>query len=334
MSRSAVTVIYDEAPRFVPQGGAGVDEDGTRCRVAVTEVVMLGRRKGLGSILISQRPSKLHKDVLEQADMLIAHRLMGNNDRKAVSGWLEEYGEDASSWLNRLPKLSTGEAVVLAPEYDLGGVFQIRMKSTFDSSATPEVGAVLLDAPRGRALIDLGALEAKLGHALEQAQENDPEALRRRIRKLEGQLAEGAGADVERLRRDLDENEADRQEAERRAQAAEDELDAAQAVVARLTQRLAAIARELRAEDLTDVERAPGSPGGPGLPDPAAQGSPAPAPSRPQPSVPRPRPVTPAAISNNAVPVGTGDGADPAPVAGGTTTLKAGAVRMLDVLAR
>jgi uncharacterized protein len=203
LCRSAVTVVFDEAPRFVPQGGAGIEEEGMRCRVAVTELVMLGRRKGLGSILISQRPSKLHKDVLEQADLLIAHRLMGVNDRKAIGGWLEEY-DVAGEWLNRLPKLRRGEAVVLAPEYELGGVFQIRPKRTFDSSATPDVGAVLLDAPRARGSIDLGELEAKMGRALEHARENDPEALRRRVRELEARLEEGAPVENTELRGHLD----------------------------------------------------------------------------------------------------------------------------------
>lgn len=51
---------------------------------------------------------------------------------------------------------------MIAPEYSIAGVFAIRMKRTFDSSATPDVGAVILDAPRGRASIDLTALEAKM----------------------------------------------------------------------------------------------------------------------------------------------------------------------------
>jgi len=198
LCRSAVLVVFDEAPRFAPQGGAGIDDDGTRCRVAVTEAVMLGRRKGLGTILISQRPSKLHKDVLEQADVLIAHRLMGNNDRKAIKGWLEDH-EEGDDWLARISSLDTGQAVVLGPEYRVGGVFQVRAKRTFDSSATPEVGAELLDAPQ-RASIDLADLEAKMGTALEAAQENDPAALKRKVERLERQLEEGGGADVEELR--------------------------------------------------------------------------------------------------------------------------------------
>ena len=189
LCRSAVTVVYDEAPRFVPQtGGDGSDEAKAALR-AVTDVVMLGRRKGLGSILISQRPAKLHKDVFEQSDVLIAHRLMGNNDRKAIAGWLENSGDDGKDWLEKLPNLPRGEAVAIAPEYGIGGIFKIRRKRTFDSSAEPEIGAVVLDAPRARSEIDLSALEEKMGAALEAAQAEDPAALKRRIEKLEEELA-------------------------------------------------------------------------------------------------------------------------------------------------
>lgn len=203
LCRSAVTIVVDEAQRFVPQAGGAAGgskeekEDLGRCRQALTEIVMLGRRKGLGSVLISQRPAKLHKDVLEQADVLIAHRLMGNNDRGAVAGWLEDYGQDADDWLGELSRVKRGRAIVLAPEYDVAGVFAIRMKHTFDSSAEPEVGEVILDAPRARSEIDLSALEEKMGHALEEAQESDPEHLRRKIAKLEQELADGAGGEID-----------------------------------------------------------------------------------------------------------------------------------------
>lgn len=335
LCRSAVTVVYDEAPRFAPQGGAGIDDDGTRCRVAVTELVMLGRRKGLGSILISQRPSKLHKDVLEQADVMVAHRLMGNNDRKAIAGWLEEYGEDAGSWLGQLPKLATGQAVVLAPEYHIGGVFQVRMKGTFDSSATPDVGAVLLDAPRGRASIDLSDLEAKMGHALEAAQENDPAALRRRIRNLEEQLHGGTGGhtDEDLAMSYRDGWRAGETEATTRFRSRIIDLQGTARAMAEQT-RLHFDSITASRADFDGVEAAPAPDDRPGMAAggdlPAALAPPAP---RPQ-AVPRPRPATPTADWLSAERTGTRADAGTAPAAAGTDSLKAGMRRMLDVLAR
>jgi hypothetical protein len=108
-----------------------------------------------------------------------------------IAGWLEDAGADAPALLGEIPQLKRAHAAVLAPEQNVLGVYRIRNKETFDSSATPEIGTVMMEAPQGRASIDMTALEAKMGHALEAAQENDPEALRRRIRRLEQQLADG-----------------------------------------------------------------------------------------------------------------------------------------------
>ena len=188
--KRAITVVYDEAPRFVPQGGAKLAEDGPRCRLAVTEVVTQGGAQGIGSILIAQRMSAIHKDVLEQTETLIVHRLKGNNDRGAIKGWLEEAGTEAGSLIEAVPTLRQGQAIVLASEYEIATRLNVRPKSTFDTSATPDVGAVLLDKPQTRPPIDLAELEARMGVALEAAQEHDPETLKRRILALERELAE------------------------------------------------------------------------------------------------------------------------------------------------
>lgn len=189
LNRTALTVVIDEAHRFAPQQLRDPGGFGARCLGAVTDVVTLGRRKGLGAVLISQRPAKLNKDVLEQAEILIAHRLKGPNDRKAIRDWLDELGDDAGPALAALPKLERGRAIVHASELDVDGVFQIREKRTFDSSATPEVGAAAI-VPRGRADVDLVAIEAAMGETIEAARADDPKVLRARIAELE----RGAGA--------------------------------------------------------------------------------------------------------------------------------------------
>jgi hypothetical protein len=210
LCRSAVTVLIDEARRFVPQaagkrGDSTVDDLVKRCRTAIVDIVQLGRRKGLGSVLIGQRLTNIAADAREQADLLIIHRLLGANDRKMIATWLEDAGADAAAILEQIPTLKVGQAAVLAPEVGVLGVFDIRAKRTFDSSATPDVGAVILDAPSGRAEIDLGALEEKMGSALEAAREDDPESLRARIRQLEIALSrDGAADEVEtQAERDL-----------------------------------------------------------------------------------------------------------------------------------
>ena len=199
-NRTALTLVVDEAHRFTPQQLRDPGGFGARCLGAVTDVVTLGRRKGLGAVLISQRPAKINKDVFEQAEVMVAHRLMGPNDVKAISGWLSEYDGDAHRPTGLQPEvvrgLSRGEAIIYAPTLDIWGRFQIRAKRTFDSSATPEIGQAATE-PRVRADVDLAAIEQAMAATIERAKAEDPKALRallaaerRRSSDLERQLAD------------------------------------------------------------------------------------------------------------------------------------------------
>jgi uncharacterized protein len=185
LCRSQVLVVIDEAHRFAPQNVRENERGGygTRCLGAVVDVVTLGRRKGLGIIVISQRLARLHKDALEVCEVVIAHRLRGSNDRKALSGWLEDADEDVAGVLTAVSKLPDGTAHVSAPTLDIEGVYRIRMKWTFDSSRSIGIGETALE-PRARSDIDLGALKRLMADTLEKAKENDPKALRDELKQV------------------------------------------------------------------------------------------------------------------------------------------------------
>lgn len=329
LCQRAVTVVYDEMRRFAPQKGGGGSDEAKKCLRAVTDVVMLGGHVGLGSIAIAQRMASLHKDVGEQADVVISHRLLGVNDRKAFGGWLEDASENpaaAEQVLSRLPRLKRGEAIVLAPEYEMLGAYTIRPKATFDSSGTPEVGAVMLDAPSTRASIDLTALEAKMGQALEAAQENDPDTLRRRIKKLEQQLADGGG------------NPKAESELAAIAQLVSQHVSAATSKPLDLVETLLAAWEEMHREAVATRE----------FLESAAQRlldfAPAKAVATGQPSAqsaaisaPSPESSSPLPDDPGIHPVSAGSGSEPGPAVqtnGDGPSIKAGARRMLDVLCR
>lgn len=94
-SREATHVVIDEAQRFAPQQTRGIGGDLPRALGAMEDVVKLGRRKGLGATVISQRSASLNKEVLEQTETLIVHRLTGPRDRKAIAEWFEAQGSPA-----------------------------------------------------------------------------------------------------------------------------------------------------------------------------------------------------------------------------------------------
>jgi hypothetical protein len=214
-SREATFVVIDEAHRFAPQlTGARKSGSGDIMRSigAVEDVVKLGRRKGLGAAVISQRAASLNTEVLEQSETLIVHRLMGPNDRKAIANWFEAQGspEDEKVALAALPRLARGEAYVMSPAFlRVFGEFKIRTKGTYDSSREPDVGEKIT-APKGRADVDLEALTERMAATIERAKAEDPKELRKqlaaerkRIKTLEHDLeqrpAETKEIEVEKL---------------------------------------------------------------------------------------------------------------------------------------
>jgi len=124
-------IFIEEAHEYVPQrvmGGLGV------CFNSVSNLVVMGRNRGLGVTLLNQRAATLNKDVLTQIDSLIAMRSVGPQDRKALREWVEYHTAegDFEKFISELPSLPTGTAWIWSPEFL--GIFEkikIRERSTF-----------------------------------------------------------------------------------------------------------------------------------------------------------------------------------------------------------
>jgi hypothetical protein len=124
-------IFIEEAHEYVPQrvmGGLGV------CFNAVSNLVVMGRNRGIGVTLLNQRAATLNKDVLTQIDSLIAMRSVGPQDRKALREWVEYHTAegDFEKFISELPSLPTGTAWIWSPEFL--GIFQkikIRERETY-----------------------------------------------------------------------------------------------------------------------------------------------------------------------------------------------------------
>jgi len=197
-AHSQILVVIDEAHRFAPQSARDSEGHAARCLGAVSDVVLLGRKQGLATVCVTQRPARLHKDVLEMSEIVIAHRLRGNNDRKALQGWIEEVDLDVKAIMAEVGGLAKGVARVSAPTLGINGTYIIRPKRTFDSSRSIGVGEAAIE-PKGRAVVDLDALRERMAATIERAKADDPRALRRRIKELEAQLAEEHVVEVEHV---------------------------------------------------------------------------------------------------------------------------------------
>jgi hypothetical protein len=186
-NRAPLTVFIDEAPLFVPQKVLG---EVARMVGAVEDLIARGRNAGFGVVLISQRCATLNADVRTQCDTIISHRLTAKLDRDAIKGWFEENAsvDGLKGILESLATLKNGEGWVWSPSIDVMARTRMRLRSTFDSSATPKPGEKV-KAPNRLKDVDLQALKGKLATAIEQARATDPKELQKRIRELEQQLS-------------------------------------------------------------------------------------------------------------------------------------------------
>jgi hypothetical protein len=125
--------------------------------------VRRGRVRGFIPWLITQRPAVVHKDVLSQADILIAMKLTASQDRDAIGAWIEGQADrqEGKRILGDLPRLQRGEGYLWAPAHGLLDRVSFPPIRTFDSSRTPKRGERLA-TPRTLAEVDLTAIVAAL----------------------------------------------------------------------------------------------------------------------------------------------------------------------------
>lgn len=189
-NRNALSVILDEADMFAPQR---IPKGGERLFGAVDEIVRRGRIRGLGVVMVSQRSAAINKDILSQCEVLIAHRANHPRDIEPVLEWMRVHAttEQIKGVHNTIAQLADGEAWVMSPEWlDFFARVQVRDRETFNSSATPKAGERRV-IPKRLAPVDLQALQKRMAATIERAKENDPEALKRRVRELTSELAKG-----------------------------------------------------------------------------------------------------------------------------------------------
>lgn len=136
-------IIFDEADLWAPQKSSE-----PQLQNLMEQIVRRGRVKGFIPWLITQRPAVLSKDVLSQADGLVAMKLTSSQDRDAIGGWIEGQADrsDEKKMLARLPQLDRGHGVVWIPGRGLLKEVSFPAKETFDSSRTPKRGETVRSA--------------------------------------------------------------------------------------------------------------------------------------------------------------------------------------------
>ena len=198
VNRDSLHLVLDEADLLCPQRPL---PDQTTLQGKIGEIVRRGRVRGFIPWLITQRPAVLDKDVLSQADTLIAMKLTSSQDRAAIGAWIEGQADrDAGRQiLADLPRLRQGTGYVWAPGHGMLERVAFPAIRTFDSSKTPKRGERLIAGKL--AAVDVSAI----GSMLAQQREKQPEGKRPTADALEAAerrgyergLAEGRSETVE-----------------------------------------------------------------------------------------------------------------------------------------
>jgi hypothetical protein len=154
------------------------------------EIVRRGRVRGFIPWPITQRPAVSHKDVLSQADILIAMKLTASQDRDAIGAWIEGQADrqEGKRILGELPRLQRGEGYLWAPGHGILDRVAFPAIRTFDSSRTPKRGEHLA-TPHTLAEVDLTAIMAALAAVEPEDDPRKPKEERHRHAQLDRELA-------------------------------------------------------------------------------------------------------------------------------------------------
>ena len=187
-NRAPLHLLVDEADFYAPQQPVK-DGPGPMLLNRVKEIAARGRMRGFRLWSVTQRPAKLHKDVMSQADTLVAMQLTSSQDRGALKAWIGDQGDESvgTGILRALPTLKRGEGVVWSPRLGVLETTHFPLPDTYDSSRTPEYGETAASVELKP--IDLGALREKLGKVDAEVKANDPAALKAEVRRLTAELA-------------------------------------------------------------------------------------------------------------------------------------------------
>lgn len=195
-----MTQLVDEAARFIPQLIPSQSPDLARCVGAIEQVVEEGRNFGIGIVLVTQRSARMNKSVSELAECMVAFRTVGPNSISAIIDWLGEHIPKArhNEIVEKLRSLPRGSALVVSPGWlNFEGVVPVRMRYTFDSSATPTADQKLVTL-RPLEAEKLEKYKAQMLATIEKAKADDPRELKRLNAELEKKVKtlESAGRPI------------------------------------------------------------------------------------------------------------------------------------------
>jgi len=125
-----VWMILEEAHNFIPSDKEVASSE------PIKRIAKQGREPGVGLVVITQMPNKIHQEILSQTDIVISFRLTSRDDVQALHAVMQTYmQEELESYLNSLPRWS-GAALILDDNLEKIFTVAIRPRVSWHSGGT------------------------------------------------------------------------------------------------------------------------------------------------------------------------------------------------------
>jgi uncharacterized protein len=126
-----VWIFIDEAHEFLPREGKTPATD------ALVQLLREGRQPGISLVLATQQPGQIHKDVMTQSDIVIAHRITAKPDVEALNDIMQTYLlKNIQQQIDDLPDLK-GSAIVLDDNSERIYPIRVRPRVTWHGGEAP-----------------------------------------------------------------------------------------------------------------------------------------------------------------------------------------------------
>lgn len=132
MKNNPLLLVMEEAHRYLSTENSGLSKS------MVRRIAKEGRKFGVGTMLISQRPSEIDETILSQCGTFFSLRISNATDRARVKSAMSD---SLSGIIDSLPILRTGEAIVTgeAAKLPMRFKFRIPQEGQFPNSHDPKV---------------------------------------------------------------------------------------------------------------------------------------------------------------------------------------------------
>jgi len=126
-----IWIFLDEAHEFLPEKGKTPATD------SLIQLLREGRQPGISLILATQQPGAVHRDVMTQSDIVLAHRVTAKPDTEALNNIMQTYLlESIKQHLDSLPNLK-GSAIILDDNSERIYPMRIRPRFTWHGGEAP-----------------------------------------------------------------------------------------------------------------------------------------------------------------------------------------------------